>query len=470
MVAKTTRSRLGYAGWGFADQAMSSLSNFGVGLVAARASTAEEFGAFSIAFATSVLGVGISRALVGEVYSVRYSGGGPTISAASGLDPDSGPDPDGLGELLEAESEMQGLDASDGAGAPESEERYPQVAGTLGIALVLGLLAGLACAMAALVASGSLRGALFVLAVGMPFLVVQDVTRFVCITRRDAFGATVSDTVWVVGFVAAIAVLHVTQGGFPSANGAMGAWVVGAAFGALAGCVRLHALPRLVRGLDFGRVIWRQSTRYFLDWLALGATVQLAYYVLGFTAGLAVVGEYRAAMLLAGPLNIVLMGAVMLLVPELTRYRRRTGDRLLKLTVAISVVLIAISVAWIGIVAVLPDTVLVKLLGDAASSAQPLLPYVLLWLVTAVLAQGPLVSLRATGDVRRGTRASIPAAPFQLFALAIGAAVIGGAEGALVGAAAANVVAGILATYHLIVATRRGPIEFVDEAPVEAVT
>ena len=117
-VVETTKSRLGYAGWGFADQAMSSLSNFGVGLVAARASTSEQFGAFSVAFATSVIGVGIARALVSEVYSVRYSGGGQTISAASGLDPDSGPAPDALGELLEVESELQELDAGPTAPSP----------------------------------------------------------------------------------------------------------------------------------------------------------------------------------------------------------------------------------------------------------------------------------------------------------------------------------------------------------------
>ena len=77
-----------------------------------------------------------------------------------------------------------------------------------------------------------------------------------------------------------------------------------------------------------------------------------------------------------------------------------------------------------------------------------------------------MVALRATGDVRRGTKASVPVAPFQLFGLAVGAALLDGASGALVGGAVANLVAAGLAVYHLIVATRAAPIEFVDDHPV----
>lgn len=472
VAAKTTKSRIGYAGWGFADQAMSSLSNFGVGLVAARASTSEEFGAFSIAFATSVLGVGISRALVAEVYSVRFSGGSTTFSAASGLDPDSGPGPDALGEIIEVENELQAVENGGAASAFAEDDggaRYPQATGTLGLCLLLGLLAGCACAGASLFVGGSLSTALMVLAVGMPFLVVQDVGRYICITRRDAFGATISDTVWVVSFAVAVAVLTTARGGFPTASYALGAWVFGAACAAAVGFARLHALPRLSHGIAFWRRIWRQSMRYFVDWMSFGASIQLAYYLLGFTAGLAVVGELRAAMLLAGPLNIVLMGAVMLLVPEVTRYRRRTGSRLFRVTALVTAALAVVVVLWIGFVSLLPDSLIQKFLGDAATSAVPLLPYVLLSLLTTVLAQGPLGSLRATGDVRRGTMASLPTAPFYLCGMAIGAGIFGGAEGALIGGSVANLIAAALGTYFLIIATREAPIDFVEATSADTI-
>ena len=46
-------------GWGFADQAVSSLSNFLLGFLVARSVDAAAFGAFSVAYATYLVTVGI---------------------------------------------------------------------------------------------------------------------------------------------------------------------------------------------------------------------------------------------------------------------------------------------------------------------------------------------------------------------------------------------------------------------------
>lgn len=48
-------------GWGVGDQALSSLTNFALGLITARTVTAYEFGAFSLAFATFTAGLGLAR-------------------------------------------------------------------------------------------------------------------------------------------------------------------------------------------------------------------------------------------------------------------------------------------------------------------------------------------------------------------------------------------------------------------------
>ena len=466
------KGHLGRAGWSFVDQGLSSASNFGAGVVAARSSTSEQFGAFSIAFATAMIGIGVVRAIVSEVYSVRYAGDREVETPPSALDPDLPMGADAMAEWVELESEATAAggielgEAERGAVEEVPTTGYPHASAAWGASLFISLIASAGCLVAALLASGSLRGSFAILAVGMPALVLQDVVRYVCMARRDPFGAALSDGAWVVGFAVAIGVLSL-DGSFPQANAALGAWVFGAGIGAAVGGLRMHAVPKLRQGWVFAHRTWRHSARYVLDWGALNATVQLSYYLLGVTAGLAVLGDLRAAMLLIGPLNIVVMGAVMILVPELTRFRRSTGNRLIVPAAAISIVLLVVALAWLAAVAVLPESVLETLLGDAASNARPLIPDLLVVLVISMLCQGPLVCLRATGDVRRGTRASLPAAPFQLCGAAVGAALLGGAGGALVGSASGYLVGGVLGSYQLVMATRSPPITF-DQSPLEA--
>lgn len=460
------RGRLSFAGWGFADQAMSSLSNFGVGLVAVRSSSAAEFGAFSVAFATAVLGVGVARALVSDVYSVRFSGGGAHAIAVAPLDTSmtGGADPEA--EWIEAdEAAREDGGAADtnqtgGVDVGAAGRNYPQASGAWGAALVLALVVSVICLVAAFIASGFLHDSLLLLAVGMPFLVLQDVVRYICIARRDAFGATLSDGTWVLAFVVGLGVFRLVTGDTPGANAALGLWIVGSACGVVVGGLRMGAGPGIIRGIAFARLVWRQSLRYVVDWLAVGASPQVGLYVLGATAGLAVLGETRTAFLLSGPLNIVVMGAVMILVPELTRHRRRTGSRLFVPAAAVSGFLVAVSLAWVALLALVPVPWLEKVFGDGASDARAYLVPLAINLTVVMLSQGPSVCLRATGDVRRGTRASVPAAPFMLLGAAVGAAVIGDAPGAIVGTALGFAVAGVLSLVQLVVATRSAPIVF----------
>lgn len=457
------RGRLLYAGWGFIDQALSSLSNFGVGLVAVRSSSSEEYGAFSVAFATSVIGIGVARALVSDVYSVRFAGGGRRVRAGAPLDTSVGADADPEMEWIEAEEELAAPDdrsASDGREASEGPHQYPFAAGAWGAALMLSLIASVGCLAVGLIASGPLRGSMLILALGMPFLVLQDVVRFVCIARRDPFGAAFSDGSWVAGFAVAIVILRVVTGSSPGANAALALWIVGAACGVAAGVVRMSVVPRVGEGVRYARLVWRQSLRYVVDWLALGASNQVGLYILGATAGLAVLGETRTAFLITGPINIVIMGATMILVPELTRFRRRTGNRLFGAALAVSLVLEVAAMSWLGLVALMPDSVLETILGDAASEARTYLPALVVVSSLVMLAQGPVVCLRATGDIRRGTLASVPTAPFMLFGAAAGAAITGDAPGAILGFATGYAVSGILSTWQLVLATRKPPILF----------
>ena len=60
-------------GWGVGDQALSSLTNFFMGILVARTVSPDDFGAFSLAFGAYVLALVVSRGLTGEPLVVRHS-------------------------------------------------------------------------------------------------------------------------------------------------------------------------------------------------------------------------------------------------------------------------------------------------------------------------------------------------------------------------------------------------------------
>src|SRR5215211_810350 len=60
-------------GWGLGDQAFSSLTNVGLGILIARSVAPQEFGAFSLMFATYTLCLGFARSVTSEPLVVRFS-------------------------------------------------------------------------------------------------------------------------------------------------------------------------------------------------------------------------------------------------------------------------------------------------------------------------------------------------------------------------------------------------------------
>ena len=61
-------------GWGLADQAVSSLTNFAVSLYVAHSLGLVQFGAFSLAYATYGFALNASRGLATDPLMVRFSG------------------------------------------------------------------------------------------------------------------------------------------------------------------------------------------------------------------------------------------------------------------------------------------------------------------------------------------------------------------------------------------------------------
>src|SRR5437867_2144739 len=61
-------------GWGVADQGLSSLTNFVLGIFIARTVGLADFGAFSLAFAAYSIVTAFSRAISAQPIVIRYSG------------------------------------------------------------------------------------------------------------------------------------------------------------------------------------------------------------------------------------------------------------------------------------------------------------------------------------------------------------------------------------------------------------
>lgn len=68
------RAPLQRLSWGLGDQAVSSLTNFVVGMVVARSLGATEFGVFSLAWVTYGVALNVSRGLATDPLVVRFSG------------------------------------------------------------------------------------------------------------------------------------------------------------------------------------------------------------------------------------------------------------------------------------------------------------------------------------------------------------------------------------------------------------
>src|SRR5947209_7999458 len=143
------------AGWGFIDQALSSLTNFGLSILVAATVSAEQFGTFALIWGAYSAILGVSAGLTSAPLTVRFS-------AAAG------------DRLAQAER------------------------ASLGAALGLGLLGSVGFYVAALVAGGKAAGALLAMGVVLPGLLTQDTWRYVFVTRGRPILAAANDGCWAL--------------------------------------------------------------------------------------------------------------------------------------------------------------------------------------------------------------------------------------------------------------------------------
>lgn len=373
------RGLAGRLSWGLADQAVSSLSNFVVGVFVARELGVTAFGIFSLAWVTYGVLLNVSRGVATDPLVVRFSGVEPGRWRAA-------------------------------------------TARASGTAIVVGLAFGVLSVAAGLAIGGALGGAFVALGLVAPGLLLQDSWRFAFFAAGQGHKALVNDVVWCAALVPLLA-LAAGQGevaGFVLAWGASA--LVAAGFGWLQSGIVPG--PREVRGWLGGHR--DLGTRYLMENVSNSGASQLRMYGVGAIAGLSSVGAIRGAELLLGPFLALLMGVNLVAVPEAARVLRRSPHRLARFCVLLGGAQAAAAATWgLALLLLVPDWLGEAALDDVWTAAAPLILPVSLSVTAAGLIAGLAAGLRALGAARRSLRTQLFASAGYLGGGLVGAAVAG---------------------------------------------
>ncbi|MGH8773952.1 MAG: hypothetical protein ACRDWI_01890 [Jiangellaceae bacterium] len=385
-----------------ADQAISSLSNFALGLFVARTFGASSFGAFTLAYVTYTVVINAARGLATDPLLVRYSGA-------------------------------------------VGRRWRPATSAAAGTALAVGVAVGAVCVVAGLLLPNPVGPVFVALGVGLPGLALQDSWRFAFFARGRGSSAFVNDLVWTVLLVLALVAL--TSRGDGSAAGCMLAFGGTATLAAVLGAVQASVLPRPARAAAWLRTHHQLSVRYLVENVSISGASQLRSFVLGAVASLAAVGYVRASEILMGPFLVVLMGISQVAVPEASRVFHRASGHLTRFCFVLGGAQAAAAVAWgLILVTVFPLGPGPALLKELWMPTSQLLPAITITVAAASFSTAATAGLRAMGVARRSLRAQLTASAAYAIGGA-GGAILGGALGASWGVAAAQCFA-VLVWWH----------------------
>jgi O-antigen/teichoic acid export membrane protein len=391
-------------GWGVADQGVSSISNFILGVVVARTLDAASFGAFGLAYVTYGLAVSATRGLATDPLLVRFSG----------------------------------------AATPAWRRA---VAASSATATLCGLVMGALCILVGLVLPPQVGGGFIALGVGLPGLMLQDSLRFAFFSVGKPHKALVNDVVWTVLQFGALAGLVLTDRATEvTCFLAFGGSATLAAGVGVFQC-RIVPRPRWIRAWVVDHL--PLGGRYLIENVSSAGARQVRMVTLGALAGLASVGEVRAAEILMGPFLVMLMGVSQLAVPEASHVLSRAPRHLGRFCFLLGLVVAASALAWgVTILLLLPTGLGDALLGPIWRPASSLLPVVMLGMAAGGLEIGAAAGVRALGAAPRSLVAQLTTAGMYLVGGCAGA-YVDGARGSCWGVAVATTVAAVVWWYQL---------------------
>lgn len=380
-------------GWGLADQAVSSLTNFAISLYVARTLGATQFGAFTLAYVTYSFALSASRGLATDPLMVRFSG-----------------------------SDLPAWRRA--------------VASCTGTAAAVGLATGACVVGAAALLDGTTRGAFLALGLTLPGLLLQDSWRYSFFALGRGSQAFLNDMIWASALVPALLLLRMT--GNENVFWFVLVWGAAATVAAAAGPLQARVMPRLLRSREWVSQHRDLGLRYLAENTASSGTSQLRIYGVGLIVGLAAVGYVQAASTLMGPFLVVFMGISLVAVPEAARVLRKSPRHLRLFCLLVGSGLAVAALAWgTALLLLLPRGLGDWLLGPIWRPAYELVLPLVIALMGACVSAGATAGLHALGAARRSLRAMVITSAAYLIGGLVGA-YYGGALGTVCGVAVAT--------------------------------
>lgn len=378
-------------GWALADQLFSSVTNFAVALVVARSVTSEAFGAFSLVFATYVLAMGAARAIVAEPLTVRFS-----------------------------------------AASSEAWRRACRAA--TGATISVGILIGSGCIAVGWIARGRFGTPLVLLGILMPGLLLQDTWRFAFFAARRGRGAFVNDLVWAFGLFPFLILL--VANGTPSIASVVLVWGGAANVAAVFGMFQASLTPTIGHTGEWFRSHRDLVFPFLAEFGAANGSQQVVTYAAGLTS-LSAAGALRGGQVLLGPLNVLLMGVRLAVLPDAVRLVALSRERLVRAMLGVGILVSLGAVVWGVLAFLVPREVGLRLLGHSWDGAhQVVLPLALATIGSGFI-MGAVIGLRALVRPARSLRARMASGALVVLGGATGA-IAAGALGAAVGTAVAS--------------------------------
>jgi len=380
-------------GWGVADQAMSSISNFAVNIYIARTLGAVQYGAFALAYVTYSFALNASRGLATDPLLVRFSG-------------------------------------------TDVRTWRRAVAGCTGTAATVGLVTGACVLVAAALLGGTARSAFLALGLTLPGLLLQDSWRYAFFALGRGSQAFLNDAVWVVVLLPVLVLLRVT--GHADVFWFVLAWGASGAAAAAVGPLQARVMPRLLAAKSWVSRHRDLGPRYLAEGTANSASTQLRNYGIDIILGLAAVGYVQAGNTLMGPFTVVFFGMGLVTLPEAARLWRDSPRKMPLFCLLYGGGLALLAIAWgVALLVILPRGFGHWLLGSIWRPTYPLVLPLTIGMMGGCLGAGAGTGLHALGAARRSLRAMIISSVLMVAGALLGA-VAGGAVGTVRGLAVAT--------------------------------
>lgn len=372
------------AAWGLGDQIFSSATNFGVNILIARSLGAASFGAFSIAFTTYILFLNLSRAVNTEPLTIRFTD-------------------------------------VDHSSWSEATRRASACT------LLVGLAGSIVCGAVGLLTSGDLAVSFLALAISLPGLLYLDMWRFAFFAQGKGHRAMLTDILWAIFMFPAM--FWVLTGPDVSLFLLVMAWAGSAVVGGVIAAIVWGVRPSFSKVRQWLRDHRDLTPSFVGELAAVSSAGQLALIGIGFVASLTVVGAYRAAYVLFGPLRIIFQGMTLYGVPEAVRVLRDSPQRLRRATRVGALVLALVALAYGMALMVMPDRWGEFVLGETWEFVDPLVIPFTIGVMGIGLSMPTYIGLRALEAARDTFITRMIVAGADVVATIVGAA-IGGAVGA----------------------------------------